>query len=305
MLAQLGHDDGVEASGDVELLEALRAGSEEAFRRLVLRHHQAMVRVARPYVTSAAVAEEVAQETWMGVLRGLEGFEGRSSLKTWIFTILINRARSRGKMEHRSIPITFLAPPDNEGGRSVDPGRFLGGDDPFDGSWRFPPARLSDPSRGANHQRRDPGGDRRRDTSPAEHTAAGRDLARRRGLVRRRGLRRTGAERGQPACATPPGACPAARATRGPSRGGGSVMTFDDLLCRDFVEMATDYVEGHLSGEARLVVELHLAFCSPCVEYLDQMRATIDISGKLHDSDIPEPVMESLLRGFRALKDQA
>ncbi len=142
-LTRLDHDGGVEVSSDVELLEALRAGSEEAFRRLVLRHHQAMVRVARSYVTSAAVAEEVAQETWMGVLRGLEGFENRSSLKTWIFTILINRARSRGKMEHRSIPISYLAPLDDEGGRSVDPSRFLGGDDPFDGSWRFPPARLS------------------------------------------------------------------------------------------------------------------------------------------------------------------
>ena len=103
-LSRLGHDDGVEPSADIELLDALRAGSEEAFRRLVLRHHQAMVRVAQPYVTSAAVAEEVAQETWMGVLRGLDGFEGRSSLKTWIFTILINRARSRGKMENPQHP---------------------------------------------------------------------------------------------------------------------------------------------------------------------------------------------------------
>lgn len=80
----------------------------------------------------------------MGVLRGLDGFEGRSSLKTWIFTILINRARSRGKMENRSIPMSFLAAPDRDSSRSVDPSRFLGGDDPFDGSWRIPPTRLSD-----------------------------------------------------------------------------------------------------------------------------------------------------------------
>ncbi len=82
-------------------------------------------------------------------------------------------------------------------------------------------------------------------------------------------------------------------------------MTFDDLLCKDFVEMATDYLEGQLNGQARLVVELHLAFCSPCVDYLDQMRATVALSGELHDSDIPEPVMESLLLGFRALTGQA
>lgn len=79
-------------------------------------------------------------------------------------------------------------------------------------------------------------------------------------------------------------------------------MTYQDLPCRDFVELASDYLEAVLSAEQRLVVELHLAFCSPCVDYLDQMRATVAATGELHESDVPEPVMESLVQAFRALR---
>ena len=75
---------------DQVLIDALRAGDEAAFRELVTRHHGALVRVAMRYVSTRAVAEEVAQETWLAVIRNLPRFEGRSSLKTWIFTILAN-----------------------------------------------------------------------------------------------------------------------------------------------------------------------------------------------------------------------
>jgi len=80
--------------GEGELLGRLRAGDEEAFARLVDSHHAAMVRFARGYVRSPAVAEEVAQDAWLGLLRGLDRFEGRSSLRTWLFRIVANRAIS-------------------------------------------------------------------------------------------------------------------------------------------------------------------------------------------------------------------
>lgn len=131
-------------SDDAVLLAALRAGSEEAFRHLVSCHHGAMVRVARSYVASEAVAEEVTQDTWIGVLRGLEGFEGRSSLKTWIFSVLTNQARSQGAKEHRSVPTSFVDELDERSGPQVEPSRFrTGADDPFEGYWRTPPARFS------------------------------------------------------------------------------------------------------------------------------------------------------------------
>ncbi len=78
-------------------------------------------------------------------------------------------------------------------------------------------------------------------------------------------------------------------------------MSYEDLPCRDFVELATDYLEGALTVEQRLVVERHLAFCTPCVDYLDQMRAVIRATGTLREEDVPEPVMESLIDAFRAL----
>ena len=88
------------------LLEALRRGDEDAFARLVGEHHASLRRVARLYVADTAVAEEVVQDTWLGVIRGLWAFEGRSSLKTWIFRILVNRARTRAVRERRSVAFT-------------------------------------------------------------------------------------------------------------------------------------------------------------------------------------------------------
>ena len=78
-------------------------------------------------------------------------------------------------------------------------------------------------------------------------------------------------------------------------------MSYEDLPCSDFVELATDYLEGSLTIEQRLVVERHLAFCAPCVDYLDQMRAVIETTGALREQDVPESVMESLMDAFRAL----
>jgi RNA polymerase sigma-70 factor, ECF subfamily len=117
---------------DAALVDRLRAGDEGAFMELVERYHAALVRLALSFVRSRAVAEDVAQETWLGVLNGIDRFEGRSSLKTWIFRILVNRAKTRSERESRSVPFSSL---EGEGGEPVvDPDRFG-----TDGAWTSPP----------------------------------------------------------------------------------------------------------------------------------------------------------------------
>ncbi|WP_242344306.1 RNA polymerase sigma factor [Anaeromyxobacter terrae] len=125
-------------------LAALRAGDEAAFLALVTRHHGAMVRVATTFVRSQAIAEEVVQETWVGVLRGLHLFEGRSSLKSWIFSILVNCAKARGLKEVRSVPMSSLGPEEEEDAPSVSPDRFRGDEDRWAGHWAEPPAPWPD-----------------------------------------------------------------------------------------------------------------------------------------------------------------
>jgi RNA polymerase sigma-70 factor (ECF subfamily) len=127
---------------DREVVEALCRGDEVQFRALVNRHHRAMVAVAANYVPSRAIAEEVAQDTWIAVVTQLDRFEGRSSLKTWIFAILVNQARNRGAREQRSVPMSSLVDlgPDEP---AVDPGRFNGADHPrWPGHWSEPPRPL-------------------------------------------------------------------------------------------------------------------------------------------------------------------
>jgi RNA polymerase sigma-70 factor, ECF subfamily len=125
------------AADDHTLVAALRAGDEHAFEALVDRYHRSLVQVALMYVRDRAIAEEVAQETWLAVLEGIERFEGRSSLKTWIFRILTNRAKTRGERERRQLPISALAG-DDEPEVALD--RFLPPDDPHRPlGWVAPP----------------------------------------------------------------------------------------------------------------------------------------------------------------------
>src|SRR5438552_9280465 len=104
----------IASQDDLQLVAALSRGDEDAFVALIDRYHAPLVRLAMVYVADPAVAEDVVQETWMGVLRGLERFEGRSSLKTWIFRVLTNRAKTRGQREGRSIPFSSLWSPGAE-----------------------------------------------------------------------------------------------------------------------------------------------------------------------------------------------
>jgi RNA polymerase sigma-70 factor, ECF subfamily len=126
------------APQDEGLLAQLRAGDEAAFMDLVDRYGRLMLRIALSHVSSRAVAEEVVQEAWLGVVKGLDRFEGRSSLKTWIVRIVANQARTRGERERRSVPLSAF---DHEDGEpAVDPSRFRPADDPmYPGGWTAPP----------------------------------------------------------------------------------------------------------------------------------------------------------------------
>jgi RNA polymerase sigma-70 factor (ECF subfamily) len=128
-------------AADVRLVEALRRGEAPAFAALIDRYSSALLRVARMYVPSHAVAEEVVQETWLGVLRGIDRFEGRSSLKTWLFRILTNVAKTRGERERRTVPFSALVEAGaGETEPSVDPDRFLPAEhERWPGHWALGP----------------------------------------------------------------------------------------------------------------------------------------------------------------------
>jgi len=131
----LGHPSGRTSRATEPELEALRAGDESAFEQLLERYHDPLFRLALSYVRERALAEEVVQETWVQVLRSLHRFEGRSSLKTWIFGILVNVARHHRRRESRSLPFSSLFRRDDERALELDEGRFG-----RQGDWVQPPA---------------------------------------------------------------------------------------------------------------------------------------------------------------------
>jgi RNA polymerase sigma-70 factor (ECF subfamily) len=128
---------------DGQLVAALRAGDEDAYRRVVTEWHPMLLRVAQIFVPSRAVAEEVVQETWLRVLGALDRFEGRSSLRTWVFRILVNTAKTRAQREGRVVPFSALDDPGRIPEAAVDAERFLGPDhERFPGHWASPPRAL-------------------------------------------------------------------------------------------------------------------------------------------------------------------
>jgi len=133
---------------ETALLETLRRGDESAFAELVDAYSPAMLRLAMTYVRTADVAEEVVQETWVGVIRGIDRFEGRCSLKSWLFTILRNTAISRGERERHSMPMSSLSPEGHDG-PALDPDRFLPADHSrFPGHWAIGPTAWPLPDEG-------------------------------------------------------------------------------------------------------------------------------------------------------------
>jgi RNA polymerase sigma-70 factor (ECF subfamily) len=131
---------------ELALVAALRTGDEDAFAALVARHYPSMKRVARAYVSSDAAAEEVVQDTWLAVVAGIDRFEGRSSLTTWLFGILTNQAKRRGARESRVVPFSSLG---DDGGDepAVDADRFQRDDDAWPGHWATPPRPFTKPER--------------------------------------------------------------------------------------------------------------------------------------------------------------
>ncbi|MGZ4678461.1 MAG: RNA polymerase sigma factor [Acidimicrobiia bacterium] len=128
-----------------ELVARLRAGDEAAFRTLVDRYDAPLRRTARTYVATDAAADEVVQDTWLGVLRGIDRFEARSSLKTWIFRILMNIARTRGSRDKRSVPFSSLGSgDDDERDPTIAAERFQGPDGRYPGHWAQFPTRWHD-----------------------------------------------------------------------------------------------------------------------------------------------------------------
>jgi RNA polymerase sigma-70 factor, ECF subfamily len=129
-----------ESDDEGDLIRCLRDGDEEAFGSLVDRYHGPMIRFARGFVNDQTVAEEVVQDAWLGVLNGLAAFAGRSSLKSWIFAIVANKAKTRAGKEARSIPFSAMAAREASGAEpAVDPDRFLGADAEWPGHWARPP----------------------------------------------------------------------------------------------------------------------------------------------------------------------
>jgi RNA polymerase sigma-70 factor (ECF subfamily) len=135
------------AGDDSELLASLRAGDEAAFARIVTDWSRSMIAVARGFVSTEASAEEVVQETWLAVIKGLGRFEGRSSLKTWIFRILVNSASTRGQRESRILPFSSL-PGGDDSETTIDGDRFFPPDHRFPGGWYLAPTAWETPEDG-------------------------------------------------------------------------------------------------------------------------------------------------------------
>jgi RNA polymerase sigma-70 factor (ECF subfamily) len=133
-------------SGDAELVAALRAGDEQAFRDLFERTYPMMRRAARSYVASDAVAEEIVQETWLAVVAGIDRFQGRSALGTWIFSILTNQAKTHSSREKRALPFSAIAPQSADE-PAVDPDRFQKDHEAWPGHWATPPRPWQRPER--------------------------------------------------------------------------------------------------------------------------------------------------------------
>ncbi|MBB4742206.1 RNA polymerase sigma-70 factor (ECF subfamily) [Actinoplanes octamycinicus] len=135
--------------GDVVIVARLRARDETMFAELIDAWSPGMLRAARAYVADEHSAHDVVQETWLGVLRGVDRFEARSSLRTWVYRILINKARTRGVRDARTVPVGDLGTTGDDHGPTVDPARFRGAGDPYPGHWHSSPPAWPSPEDGA------------------------------------------------------------------------------------------------------------------------------------------------------------
>jgi RNA polymerase sigma-70 factor (ECF subfamily) len=132
-----GSTERVGGVGDRDLVTSLRAGDEHAFATLVDSWSGWMLRLAQEHVPTRAAAEDVVQETWLAVIKGLDGFRGDAALRTWVYRIVVNQAKRRGVRDRRTVPFASLTPEDS--GPTVDPTRFQGPEGDYPGHWREEP----------------------------------------------------------------------------------------------------------------------------------------------------------------------
>jgi RNA polymerase sigma-70 factor (ECF subfamily) len=276
---------------DALLLRALRAGDERAFAALVDMYGPSLLRLAQLYVSSRAVAEEVVQETWLAVLTGIERFEGRSSLKTWLFRILTNKAKTRGQREGRILPFSSLAADGDEDQTAVAVERFARG-----GAWATPP-------RGVPEERLLAGEARARVEEaiaalPPNQRAVItlRDVE---GLSADEGVQRPRPFRDKSTCTAPPSPGEGAGRARAVPRGSMSATATRDLPCQEIVELVTDYLEGAMDAPLRASFEAHLAGCPHCTHYLEQIGAAIRIAGTIRAENLSPEFRTGLLEAFR------
>lgn len=281
-----------------DALAALRRGDERSFGRLVRAHHTALVRLARASVSSDAVAEEVAQETWLAVIKGLHRFEGRSSLKTWIFTILVNKARTRGVRDKRVVPMSSLGG-NRDDAPAVDQDRFVREGQRWGGHWSQPPAPWTQGP-----------ADRliARETMDVAARAIAQLPRRQRTVITVRDVDGW----------TPEETCALLELSEGNQRvllhrarsqvrsvledhfGVESrTMATHDITCREFVEVVTDLLESQLPVGERDLVERHLAMCSWCQTYTGQMRETVAQVARLREDEVAPELVRSLTEAFR------
>jgi len=280
----------VQPDPDEGLIARLRAGDEQAFVALVNRHQASMLRLAASYVPSRAVAEEVVQETWVAVLHGIDGFEGRAAFRSWMFGILINKAKTSGVRERRAVPVEDPAP-------AVEASRF-----DSTGHWLSGPEQWVEAAE-----------DRSRAAKIAARLRAALDElpARQAEVVTLRDIEELSSEQvcqllgiseGNAGPAAP-GSQQAAPYPRGRIREVAVIrarfLRRRDLVCQQAVELVTDYLEGALSGADRRRFEAHLAECPHCREYFAQIRATITLTGSVAAEDLSPNAQDDLVALFR------
>jgi len=249
-------------AGDSELLGRLRGGDEEAFAELAGRYHASVVDLAAAYVPGRAAAEEVALGTWLGVLRGLDGFDGRAPVKTWLFRILVSRARSARERERGSVPVADPA---------VGPGRF-----DCRGDWACPPR----PWPGDAVERLRAHGARPLIRAALDELPAGprrvvllRDVE---GLAGGEVCELLGVSEATQRVLLHHGRTGSAGLLR-PKPRGPEVMAWPrtGMVCRKAADLVTEYLEDALPPGGRARFEAHLAGCPLCAEYRRQLRITI------------------------------
>ena len=248
---------------DRDLVEALRAGDEQAFAALIDGWSGSMLRMARLHVPTDSVAEEVVQETWLAVLTGLHRFRGDSSLRTWVYRILLNQAKTRGIRERRTVPFASLYDDDgNGGGPTVDPSRFQGAGDAHPGGWRRFPEEWPEQSL-LSHEMHEVVARALEELPPRQRVVVAlRDLDGHTAdevselLTITAGNQRVLLHRGR--------AVVRAHLERYYETASLSGAGGDAVNCQAFVELVTAYLEGQLSAEDRADFEEHMRLCPGC-----------------------------------------